>query len=243
MQFVSRWFMWNAYFYFLKNKQTKRTCLLLLFIWCRFWLSKDPCFHNSFKMLSIVWVLHFNQVQFDTVANNTLKHFFLFFQKNKAWHFMWINCLADDSNEMLYLNFSGEKKKTNSKKVNQNVIWHCYDWHLKGQKLTIFAYLDHSYLPAPSPKLVSDHNLTVLSLLALMNEFSLSRHVNDRILLVWPGKQTIFISKIRASIHIMFFLFPVSILYKSIAGRYRPVRVADGPITAHYRFIIDCVGV
>ena len=30
---------------------------------------------------------------------------------------------------------------------------------------------------------------------------------------------------------------PVSILYKSIAGCYRPVRVADGPITAHYRFI------
>ena len=30
---------------------------------------------------------------------------------------------------------------------------------------------------------------------------------------------------------------PVSILYKSIAGRYRPVRVADGPITARCRFI------
>ena len=30
--------------------------------------------------------------------------------------------------------------------------------------------------------------------------------------------------------------YPVSILYKSIAGRYRPVRVADGPITARYRF-------
>ena len=30
---------------------------------------------------------------------------------------------------------------------------------------------------------------------------------------------------------------PVSILYKSIAGRYRSVRVADGPITARYRFI------
>ena len=30
---------------------------------------------------------------------------------------------------------------------------------------------------------------------------------------------------------------PVSILYKSIAGRYRLVRVADGPITARYRFI------
>ena len=28
-----------------------------------------------------------------------------------------------------------------------------------------------------------------------------------------------------------------SILYKSIAGRYRPVMVADGPITARYRFI------
>ena len=30
---------------------------------------------------------------------------------------------------------------------------------------------------------------------------------------------------------------PASILYKSIAGRYRPVRVADGPITVRYRFI------
>ena len=32
-------------------------------------------------------------------------------------------------------------------------------------------------------------------------------------------------------------MLPASILYKSIAGRYRPVRVADGPITARYRFI------
>ena len=31
--------------------------------------------------------------------------------------------------------------------------------------------------------------------------------------------------------------YPVSILHKSIAGRYRPVRVADGPITARCRFI------
>ena len=30
---------------------------------------------------------------------------------------------------------------------------------------------------------------------------------------------------------------PVSILYKATAGRYRPVRVADGPITARYIFI------
>ena len=30
---------------------------------------------------------------------------------------------------------------------------------------------------------------------------------------------------------------PVSILHKSIAGRYRPVRAADGPITARCRFI------
>ena len=30
---------------------------------------------------------------------------------------------------------------------------------------------------------------------------------------------------------------PASIVYKSIAGRYRPVRVADGQITARYRFI------
>ena len=35
---------------------------------------------------------------------------------------------------------------------------------------------------------------------------------------------------------------PASIIYKSIAGRYRPVRVADGPITARYRFINNASG-
>ena len=30
---------------------------------------------------------------------------------------------------------------------------------------------------------------------------------------------------------------PASILYKSIAGRYRPISYPDGPITARYRFI------
>ena len=30
---------------------------------------------------------------------------------------------------------------------------------------------------------------------------------------------------------------PVSILYKSISGRHRPVSYPDGPITARYRFI------
>ena len=32
-------------------------------------------------------------------------------------------------------------------------------------------------------------------------------------------------------------IYPRSILHKSIAGRYRPVRVVDGPITTLYRFI------
>ena len=32
-------------------------------------------------------------------------------------------------------------------------------------------------------------------------------------------------------------VIPASFLYKSIEGCYRPVRVADGPITALYRFI------
>ena len=34
-----------------------------------------------------------------------------------------------------------------------------------------------------------------------------------------------------------FRLCPVSILHKSIAGRYRPVSIADGPITTRCRFI------
>ena len=35
----------------------------------------------------------------------------------------------------------------------------------------------------------------------------------------------------------MMMMIPASILYKSIAGRYRPVSYPDGPITARYRFI------
>ena len=35
----------------------------------------------------------------------------------------------------------------------------------------------------------------------------------------------------------MYTVYPANILYKSTAGRYRPVRVADGPITARCRFI------
>ena len=36
-----------------------------------------------------------------------------------------------------------------------------------------------------------------------------------------------------------FDFFPISILYKSIAGRYRPVRVADGPVMTRCRFIMN----
>ena len=35
----------------------------------------------------------------------------------------------------------------------------------------------------------------------------------------------------------LFAEYPASILYKSIAGRYRPVSYPDGPIAARYRFI------
>ena len=35
-------------------------------------------------------------------------------------------------------------------------------------------------------------------------------------------------------------LYPASILYKYIAGRYRPVSYPDGPITTRYRFV-ECV--
>ena len=35
----------------------------------------------------------------------------------------------------------------------------------------------------------------------------------------------------------LFVIIPASILYKSIAGRYRPVSYPDGPITARCRFI------
>ena len=38
------------------------------------------------------------------------------------------------------------------------------------------------------------------------------------------------------SLVILSSIYPVSILHKSISGRHRPVRVADGPMTARCRF-------
>ena len=48
---------------------------------------------------------------------------------------------------------------------------------------------------------------------------------------VWPGP-----SLLNDSL-LLYRCYPVSILYKSIADRYRPVTVGDGPITVRYRFI------
>ena len=45
---------------------------------------------------------------------------------------------------------------------------------------------------------------------------------------------TLFISSLRKQRELS---VPASILYKSIAGRYRPVSYPDGPITTRYRFI------
>ena len=34
---------------------------------------------------------------------------------------------------------------------------------------------------------------------------------------------------------------PVGILYKSTVGRYRPVRIPDGPIMARFRYIKNAI--
>ena len=43
-------------------------------------------------------------------------------------------------------------------------------------------------------------------------------------------------SAVRNEVVQVFTVNPVSILRKSISGRHRPVRVADGPMTARCRF-------
>ena len=54
---------------------------------------------------------------------------------------------------------------------------------------------------------------------------------------MFAGYRQKMMSKRFSTVFTVSLTFPVSILHKSIAGRYRPVRVADGPITARYRFI------
>ena len=47
-----------------------------------------------------------HKLQLQQMAFFNVFVFLLFFRENKAWHFMWAICLADDSYEMLSLIFS-----------------------------------------------------------------------------------------------------------------------------------------
>ena len=74
------------------------------------------------------------------------------------------------------------------------------------------------------------HNVTRTSLQRRCNVTMLQRCCNDvpaTLYVCWDAPYITY-----QPVH-----FPASILYKSIAGRYPPVRVADGPRTARYRFI------
>ena len=54
---------------------------------------------------------------------------------------------------------------------------------------------------------------------------------------VFPNMGTTSHTKVFYSKPIVTISYPVSILYKFTAGRYRPVSYPDGPITARCRFI------
>ena len=49
--------------------------------------------------------------------------------------------------------------------------------------------------------------------------------------------KSVYLQNISVDAEIQEHIIPASILYKSKAGRYRPVSYPDGPITARYRFI------
>ena len=86
---------------------------------------------------------------------------------------------------------------------------------------TNWSKLLTSCLTAVKKHWVRYYELTIFGQLKILIMFSINLNLKTfRLLRVWEGLR-----------------FPVSILYKSIADRYRTVRVADGPITDRYRFI------
>ena len=71
----------------------------------------------------------------ESAKQNCSRRQFLFLilsRENKAKHFMWIVCPADDSHEMLSLIFSEKQQKK-----NQNVICCSCDWHFKGWRWVV----------------------------------------------------------------------------------------------------------
>ena len=64
--------------------------------------------------------------QIKIAADDTLIFLFLSFEENKAWCFLWILCLAEDSHEISNLIFW-----KNNEKVFKTVVCCSRDWHLK----------------------------------------------------------------------------------------------------------------
>ena len=54
-------------------------------------------------------------------ADSILFFLLLVFRENKAWHFLWIICLPDDSQEMSSLIFTEKYKKKKKKKKKKKV--------------------------------------------------------------------------------------------------------------------------
>ena len=67
--------------------------------------------------------------QIKIAADDTLIFLLLFLEENKAWSFMWILCLAEDSHKISSLIFSEKKKK---EKVFMNVVCCSRDSGFKG---------------------------------------------------------------------------------------------------------------
>ena len=100
------------------------------------------------------------------------------------------------------------------------------------------AYLNRHVFVLTTDGLVKTHCISKLARLSFQsNLFPFLKNNLDEMQLLFslenqtlPPKNEIF------QIKILIIFIPVSILRKSISGRHRPVRVADGPMTVRCRF-------
>ena len=115
-------------------------------------------------------------------------HHFMFSLLNHMYNFikLWQTILISLVSALFYFTF--EFLALKYQELPPKLTWCFHHQHCARTTIKIPGTPTKTYLVFPSPTLRKDHNFTVLSLLALTKEFSLSNTDSALTLLLWPWK-------------------------------------------------------
>ena len=128
---------------------------------------------------------------------------------------------------------------------NVNQIYHtkympCYNAKYRNIEMWSFFFFFFFFFPLVYKVVLPPNLKDVFFSLPSVNPFDEGKPLHHEIRRLLPH-DTHKKKKKKKKKNVTLVKIPASILYKSIARRYRPVSYPDGPVTARYRFIKKCL--